>query len=83
MPVCRMRTVSEAARMLRADDPGTAVTPNALRSMVLRGEVPHVRVGTKRLVNYDQLCEMLRNPPACGCEQAEAVYGKIRQVQAG
>ena len=57
-----MRTIAECAKLLKEDDPNTAITPNALRSMVLAGEIPHMRVGSKRLINYDGLLDMLHNP---------------------
>jgi len=73
-----MRTIAECARLLREDDPGTAITQNALRSMVLRGEIPCVRVGSKRLINYDLLVQLLESPPTQ--EPAPAEQGTIRRV---
>ncbi len=60
--MARMRTIAAAARMLREDDPGTAITQNALRSMVLAGKIGHVRVGVKRLLDYDGLLKAIQNP---------------------
>lgn len=74
----RMRTIAESARMLKEDDPGTAITYNAIRSKVLTGEIPHVSVGRKRLVDYDQMLEVLKNPPVQSNAQME--YGVIRRV---
>lgn len=51
----RMRTLSEAAAWLRQQDPGTALTPTALRRLVVTGQVPSVRVGQKYLINLDVL----------------------------
>jgi len=73
-----MRTISECARLIKEDDPGTAVTQNAIRTKVLAGEIPHVRVGNKRLINYDQMLEILQNPPAQVATQCD--YGTIRRV---
>ena len=51
----RMRTIQEAAKELRQSDPNTALTPYAIRQMVLKGEIPCVRAGKKRLINMDIL----------------------------
>ncbi len=51
----RIRTIIEAAAELRKADPNTAITPYAIRQMVLNGEIPHIKAGKKRLVNMDIL----------------------------
>lgn len=51
----RMRTIQEAAKELRQSDPNTALTPYAIRQMVLKGEIPCVCAGKKRLINMDIL----------------------------
>ena len=51
----RMRTISEAAAELKELDPNTAVTPYAIKQMVLSGEIPHIKAGKKRLINMDIL----------------------------
>lgn len=50
-----MRTIAEAAQELKKSDPNTAITPYAIRKMVLSGEIPHIKAGKKRLVNMDIL----------------------------
>lgn len=72
----RMRTIAECAKLLKQDDPGTAITQNAIRSMVLSGRIPHVQVGIKRLINYDLMVESLQNPTA----EPEPERGQIRRV---
>ncbi|GHV38071.1 hypothetical protein FACS18949_18320 [Clostridia bacterium] len=62
----RMRTQSEALAAVRAEDPDTALTPHALRQMVLSGQIPTVRAGRKYLLDLDRLPEYL----AAQCEQA-------------
>ena len=48
----RMLTIRETAR--------TGILPEkALRQMVKTGTCPHIMVGTKALVNYDRLVQML------------------------
>lgn len=51
----RMRTIAEAANEIKLADPNTAITPYAVRQMVLNGTIPHIRIGKKRLVNMDVL----------------------------
>lgn len=48
----RMLTIRETAR--------TGVLPeHALRAGVKRGEIPHIMVGTKALINFDKLLKVL------------------------
>lgn len=77
----RMRTIHEAAAELKRIDPGTAVTPYFIRCMVLDGTIPHVRAGTKRLINLDKLLEYLATAPAPAPEPAQ--YGQIRPIKEG
>ena len=51
----RMRTIQETAKELRETDPNTALTPYAIRQMVLNGTIPCINVGKKRLINMDVL----------------------------
>ena len=60
----RMRTVHEAAQELRALDPDTAVTEYHIRQLALRGTLPIVRAGRKKLLNLDLLLEYLADPTA-------------------
>ena len=55
----RMRTIAGAAAVLREIDPDTTVTPYRIRAWVLDGTLPHIRAGTKRLVNVDYVLTML------------------------
>lgn len=80
MSIPRMRTIPECVSMLKELDPETALTVTALRNMVKRGEVPAVPVGSKRLINFDMLLEMLcLNQPAPYSQDNE--YGKIRPIR--
>lgn len=74
----RMRTLPECAAMLKELDPDTAITLTALRNKVKRGEIPAVPVGSKRLVNFDLLLELLSNTSAP--VPAAGEYGKIRRI---
>ena len=60
----RMRTITEAACELRTADPNTALTPHAIRKMVLNGEIPHIKAGKKRLINMDLLERFLKGEGA-------------------
>lgn len=51
----RMRTIQQAINELKAEDPNTAITYHFLRGCILRGELPFVAVGRKRLINMDTL----------------------------
>lgn len=51
----RMRTIQEAANELKKIDPDTALTPYAIRQMVLKGVIPCIYAGKKRLINMDIL----------------------------
>ncbi len=55
----RMRTIEQAAAELKATDPHTALTKNAIRQLVLSGTIPAISVGNKRLICMEQLEKFL------------------------
>ncbi len=55
----RMRTAEGALAIIKELDPNTAVTLRAINRMVVNGEIPHVAVGRKRLINVDTLLAYL------------------------
>ena len=56
----RMRTLPEAARLLKEEDPGTAITLTGLRRMVKQGRIPVSMQGkNKPLIDMDRLPEYL------------------------
>ena len=57
--LARMRTLDGCITELKREDPDTGVTRFALRKMLLAGKIPHVMTGTKYLINYDALIEIL------------------------
>jgi hypothetical protein len=59
----RMRLLKEAYNEIKAKDPNTALSIYALRKMVLSGEIPHHKAGTRYLINMDTLEAYLANPP--------------------
>ena len=74
----KMRTISQASQWVRQTDPDSALTPTAIRRLVVAGEIPSRRAGTKYLVDLDTLEAYMRGdlkPP----EPAPG-YGEIRPV---
>lgn len=55
----RMRFAAQAYEELRKDDPGTRVTLSLIRTLVRRGDIPSIKVGRGRLLNYDALLAYL------------------------
>ena len=51
----RLRTLTETYSHLKTMDSETAITANALRRMVISGQVPCVRIGKKYLIDIDSL----------------------------
>jgi hypothetical protein len=56
----RLRTLTETHKYIKEMDTETAVTPNALRRMVVSGQIPCVKVGKKYLIDLDVLFECLK-----------------------
>ncbi len=55
----RLRTINEAHKYLKEQDPGTSVTPYFLRSLVYDGVIPHIKAGKKFLIGIDSLEDQL------------------------
>ncbi|HAL74917.1 MAG TPA: hypothetical protein DCM45_07535 [Clostridiales bacterium] len=55
----RLRTITEAHKYLKEQDPGTSVTPFFLRSLVYDGAISHIKAGKKFLIDIDSLEEQL------------------------
>lgn len=72
----RMRTINQAVAWARETDPDTALTYTALRRLVLAGSIPHVAVGTKRLVALEDIEAFLET----GTVAPSPVVGSIRAV---
>lgn len=56
----RIRTLTEAYSYIKEMDPDTAITPYALRRMVVSGKVPSTKAGKKYLIDMDVLFEFLK-----------------------
>ena len=55
----RMRTIPKAYEEIKLLDPDTCLTLRALRRMASRGEIPVIRIASKRLINLDLLLDIL------------------------
>ena len=73
MSVPRMRTLPEAFEELKRADPSTAYTLRALRAAVKNGEIPVIKVGSKRLINLDCFFDMLNMPSEIRKETCEGI----------
>lgn len=59
----RMRTIKEAMREIRQEDPYTAFTESLLRKMIRSGKLPVIRESGKILLNLDILYSVLNAEP--------------------
>lgn len=75
----RMRTIPEAVKLLHELDSSSAVTLRAVRRMVNTGQLPVTMVGSKRLINFDKLLDILENPSG----EHTAQNGVIRRIEEG
>ena len=55
----RLRTVNTAYAEIKAKDPQTAVTKNAIRTIVIAGKIPSLQFGNKVVFNLDDLEDYL------------------------
>lgn len=53
----RIRTINQTLKLLREQDPDTAITEKTLRRAVKNGELPYRMAGTRILLDYDCVCE--------------------------
>lgn len=58
-PVPKMRTIEQAAAIIKEIDPDSALTKTAVRRLVTTGKIESVRIGTKYLINLDSLISYL------------------------
>lgn len=70
----RLRTINEAVRFLKEQDPDTSLTPYFIRRMIVDGQVPTVMAGKKYLVDLDALLLYLD-------EEAIGKSGSDTQIQ--
>ena len=73
----KMRTIPQAIKEIRAEDPETALTAAALRRAVKRGELPCVMVESRILINMADVYERYLTG---GSYKKETQPGTIRKV---
>ena len=74
-----MRSIKQAVEEIKATDPNTALTYNALRQLVLKGVIPHVKAGAKYLVNLNTLYRYLNEGVVA--EQQPLTFSGIRRIK--
>ncbi|MDO5446044.1 MAG: hypothetical protein Q4F31_10550 [Eubacteriales bacterium] len=57
--MARMRLITEAYKLIKEEDPDSALTLNHLRTIVKSGKIPTLKNGRKTLINYDALIEYI------------------------
>ena len=73
----RMRYPEQALAELKLEDPNTPVTVYMIRRLVAAGTIPSIKMGRRRLLNYDSLLEYLAHPVS---EETEARSTGIRRI---
>jgi len=73
-----MRSIKEVYEIIKSEDSDTALTLSGLRSLVISGKIPTVKIGRKILISYESVIEYLKNPTKDVCKEK---YGVIRQVK--
>lgn len=76
----RMRTIDQMSAYIRDADPDTALTKTALRRLVISGEIPSKKIGSKFLVSIEAVSEYLTSTAPVPKEHLQS--GKIRPVLA-
>ncbi len=76
-----MRTRDKCMELLKHDDPETSLTRNSLERLIKTGKLPHVNIGSKILVNYDKLLELLAAGGMDDEAPPEYAPGTIRPVK--
>ncbi len=51
----KVRTIKQTMEYIKGQDPDTGITENALRRLVLDGEIKYTKIGTKYLLNLDDV----------------------------
>jgi excisionase family DNA binding protein len=69
----RIRTINEAYNEIKASDAGTALSPYAIRRMIIEGKIPYIKAGNKYLLDLDVLEAFLRNPAPAASSQPKGI----------
>ena len=75
---CRLRSLKQCYAAIKESDPGTSLTPCAIKRLALSGKIPVVRIGVKVLINLDGLLEILSNATAVEIQEEQQLG--IRKV---
>lgn len=59
MNLPRVRTIGEIAKLIKEQDPDTAITENCLRNWCIDGTIPYAKAGNKYLINLDVVIELV------------------------
>jgi len=78
--MAKMRTIKAAIRHIREADLDTAFTEYALRKLVLSGTISHIKIGSKRLVNLDDVEQYLAGSSTSSSAEAEAQCDNVVQL---
>lgn len=79
--IARIRTIDGCVSELKQIDPGSQISRNFVRNLVLTGKVIHTKSGSKYLVNFDSLLDYLRDPPSEPDAASTPVYGTLRRIE--
>lgn len=79
-PAPRMRYTEAALAQLRAEDPETPVTAYMIKKLISSGVLPSIKVGRRRLFNYDDLLAYLQRPQPLVADQEDPEPSRIRRV---
>ena len=79
----RTRTIKEAAAYFREEDPQTSLTETAIRTLLLSGAVPRIRVGKKYLVTVEALEAYLtgESAPMLQVQASQPKRAKVWQIR--
>ena len=73
-----MRTAAEAYAELKRTDPNTCLTLRALQGIIKKGEIPVLKIGSKNLIDMNNLYDYIRDPQSTAASSED--YGKIRPI---
>lgn len=81
----RIRTISEAVKEIKEQDPNSCITPFCVRQLVISGECPSFMAGRKYLIDLDVLLSILGGETVSGIKIEEMggfTPNKIRRIEA-
>ena len=76
----RVRTISQLYGEVKRIDPDSALTPTAIRRLVITGKIPSARAGKKYLVTVEALEAYMNGSTQTTDNVPAPQYGQIRPV---